>query len=248
MKNFLRVLLWFYVVVLVCSCSCGTGKSSRIRLGIDPHWYPLDFGSQTPYVNGFVEELLVDIAAYHGIEFECIEANWDSLFSGMENKKYDAVLSSLSPYNFNLARYDFSENFLNLGATLLVPIDSTRSSLDQMNGELLGLLVGDPSILQVQKYPDIIVRTYQTVPDLLDALADQEIEGAILDRIEAINYMRDLYANKFMVAEASLTEAGLHLVTLKGQHRNLVKMFNKSLQFFTKKKKLETLQAKWQLN
>lgn len=243
-----RIFWCFCFILLVCGFGCAGKNSSRVRLGIDPHWYPLDFGAQAPYVNGFVEELLVDIAAYNGIEFECVEANWDSLFSGMEEKKYDAVLTSLSPYNFNLARYDFSENFLKLGSVLLVAADSSRLNLDQMHGELVGLLVGDPAILQVSKHPSVLVRSYETIPDLLEALAHQEIEGAILDRMEAIAYMRDLYAGKFMIAGPSLIDAGLHLVTLKGKHRNLVKTFNKSLQFFTKRKKLEALQAKWQLS
>lgn len=246
-STFQRFFLFLCFVFLLYGCGCSQKESSRLRIGIDPSWYPLDFGAQQSYVNGFVEELLLDVAVYTGIEFERIEANWDSLFDGLHKRKYDAVLSSLPPYNFNLAQYDFSENFIELGPVLIVPTDSAHANLDQMKGELVGLVLGDLALLQLQKHPDVILRTYSSIPDLLDALVQGEINGAILNRILAVNYVRDLYADKLMVVGSPMTDTGLHLVTVKGKHQNLVKNFNKSLQAFKKKKKLQPLLEKWEL-
>jgi ABC-type amino acid transport substrate-binding protein len=242
-----RLFLFFSVALLICSCSCASSKGPRVKLGIDPQWYPLNFGAQTAYVNGFVEELLIEMAAYNGIEFEKMETNWDSLLHGMEEKKYDAVISSTPPYNFNLARYDFSDNFLPLGPVLVVSNHSSHQNLDHMRGELVGFLVGDPAILQVQKHPDVIVRTYPAATDLLNALVDGEIEGVVLDYMTANSYVRDIYADKLILVGTPLTQAGLHLMTLKGKHEGLIKKFNKTLHVFMKKQKMDALLSKWEL-
>ena len=42
---------------------CGCDKDSRVlRIGIDRGWYPLDFSRQQKYVNGYIDELLLEIA------------------------------------------------------------------------------------------------------------------------------------------------------------------------------------------
>jgi ABC-type amino acid transport substrate-binding protein len=248
MMNIFRRFLW---VIFLCAtlqnCSCGSREAARFRLGVDPNWYPLDFGPQTPYVNGFIEELLIDMAAYSGMEFELVQANWDSLLEGMKQGKYDAVLSSLPPYNYHLAKYDFSENFLDLGPILIVPTGSSYANLDQMKEELVGCIVGDPAVLQLQKHPDVILRTYPSISDLLQAVVTGEIEGALLDRMLASAYLRDFYQGQLVAVGAPMTDAGLHLITPRGKQGYFVRSFNKNLEVFKKKKKWQALLEKWQI-
>src|SRR5579862_3354474 len=85
-----------------CGCDHSVSRSA-IKIGVDSNWYPLAFGAQNSYVNGFTEELLLDIARQSGLEFEKIPANWDAIFEGLKQGRYQAVLSSLPPYEFNTA-------------------------------------------------------------------------------------------------------------------------------------------------
>lgn len=184
--RFLQRALLFLFSVCLAACSCGGGnRSGTVRIGIDPYWYPIDFVSQQAYVNGFTEELLLEIARYTGIEFERIPANWDNLFDGMKTKRYDAVISSLPPYDFNKALFDFSSNFLDLGPVLIVPAGAQHADLEKMGGELVGIVSGDPAVLVLNQYPDIVLRNYPSIPDLLAAIENGEVEAGLLDRIPA---------------------------------------------------------------
>lgn len=242
-------LLFCLVILHGCSCGCGSGhRNGYLRIGIDPDWIPINFGSQQAYVNGFAEDLLLEIARYSGIEFERVPANWDSLLDGIKEKKYDAVLTSLPPYPFNLAKYDFSQNFLELGPVLIVPADGQNTDLHQMKGELVGLVTGDPAALILQKYPDVVMRNYPSIPDLLNAVAGGEIEGALLNRIPAVNYVSDLYAGRLKIASAPMNDAGLRLVAMRGKQELLLRAFDKSIDHFKKKKKFQTLLKKWGLD
>lgn len=233
------------LIFILTGCSCSR-PHSVLKIGIDPKWYPIDFGAQNAYVNGFTEDLLLKLSDYTGIEFIRISANWDTLMNGLREKQYDAVFTSLPPYEYNLALYDFSNNFLGLGPVLILPEGAFATDIMKMNGSLIGILANDPAALILEKNPSLIIRNYNSVPDLLNGLVAGEIEGALLDWIPAVNYLSDLYAGKLKIASDPLTNAGLHLVTLKERH-DLVANFNKNLNSLIKQKKLDPLLKKWQL-
>ena len=147
----------FLFLLLLCGCSSGPSRYP-FKIGIDSNWYPLDFKAQESYINGFVEEFLLSISKQNGINFNRITANWDTLYDGLKKGQYQAVLTSLPPYDFNLAEYDFSHNFLDIGPVLIVPIHSSNKHLNKMGGASIGIITGDPALLILQKYGDLIIR------------------------------------------------------------------------------------------
>ena len=215
-----------------------------MRVGVDPNWYPINFGPQVAYVNGYTEDLLLEMARYGGIAFELIPANWDTLLDGLQGKKYDAILTSMPPYEYNVAKYDFSKNFLDLGAVLIVPTASKQDDLSQMEGHRVGIIVNDAAALILERYSSVLVSTYSSIPDLLDALAAGEIQGAVLPRIPAIHFVADLYQGKIKVVGAPMTDLGLHLVAPKGRGKE----FCKILETLRKRKVLDPLLKKWSLS
>jgi ABC-type amino acid transport substrate-binding protein len=239
-----KCFLW---VLLSIFCGCGDSNRAAFRVGVDPTWAPLSFGELESYVNGYTEEVLFEIAQYNGGGFQKMNANWDTLLEGMHRGRYDAVLTSLPRYSFNQAAYDFSDNFLDLGPVLVVPAHSKVDDLSLLAKHLVGVIAEDPSILLLQKYPDAILRQFSSIPDLLNALAMGEVSAALLDRLSAVNYVQDLYQGQLKIGSSPLTDAGLHLVTLKGKHQVFLRRFNGALKKFRKKHQLETLQKKWHM-
>lgn len=240
----MRLILVFFF--LLHGCACNNGSRSVLRIGVDSNWYPLNFGPQTSYVNGFTDDVLIEMARYSGLVFEKIPANWDSLLNGLKDKKYDAILTSMDPYIFNTAKYDFSSNYLDLGPVLLLPIAAKPTSLSDMNGHLIGVITADPAALLLETHPTIIIRNFSTIPDLLNAVVNGDIQGALLDWIPAVNFTSDLFAGKLKISGSPMNDKGLHLVALKGQHY-LVKVFNKNLDALKRKKTFDALLKKWQL-
>ncbi len=131
---------------------------------------------------------------------------------------------------------------------MIVPVDSRYAELSKLGGELVGVVTGDPAVLQIQKYGDIVIRNYMSITDLLNAVANGEIEAALLNRVPASAYIADLYAGKLKIASDPMTDAGLHLVAPKGKNERLIALFNKSLDHLKKKKKVGDLRKKWDLD
>jgi polar amino acid transport system substrate-binding protein len=232
----------FALALFLSGCSCGSSKNV-MRIGVDTKWYPLDFGLQTAYVNGYTEDLLLELAAYSGMHFQLIPANWDTLQEGLKNQKYDALFTSSPKLESTLAKYDFSQNILNLGPVLIVPVDSDVTALSQMKSEGVGIILNDPAALILEKYPNVYIRTYDSIPELLDAVTIGEIQAALLPNILAINFVKDLYQGRLKLQSAPMTDEGLRLMAPKGK----ISRFNRALDSLIKKKSLETLLKKWAL-
>ncbi|MBI3508792.1 MAG: transporter substrate-binding domain-containing protein [Chlamydiia bacterium] len=240
----MRVVVLFLLALLSC-CSGGRGGSA-VRLGVDPNWYPLDFGNQAPYINGFAEDFLIEAAHFMGRDFVRIAVNPGDLLEGLHTGKYDAILSSMASYNFNLAKYDFTENFLHLGPVLIQPVNARYQHLSDIHGDLVGTLTNDPAILVLESYPEILLRDYPSIPELLNAVVSGEIGAALLNRIPAVNYVHDLYEGKLKITGEPLTGSGLHLIALKGKQTKLIQQFNRTLESM-QEKQLPLLLRKWTL-
>ena len=170
------------------------------------------------------------------------------MLDGVRQRRYEAALSSLQPYNFNTAKYDFSCSFLDIGPVLVTHVNIEARDLKDMSDKVIGILSVDQQLLIMQKYPDILVRNYALASDALAALMNKEVEGVIIDRLTAVGFIRGVYAGKLKITGQPLNELGLRLVTLKGTHPEAIKVFNKSIRHLAKKKKLQKLLKKWQLD
>lgn len=233
------------LALFLASCSCSGGPlGGPMRIGIDRQWYPIDFGEQNAYVNGFTEDLLNEMSKYSGLEFEIVTANWDNLEFGLKKGKYDAVLTSIPPHDYNKAKYDFSSNFLDVGPVLIIPVESRKTDLSRLKGDMVGIIRGDPSVRILEKYPTIVIREYPSIPALLDSLTKGQIDAVMLDQIPAIQYVSDLYAGVLMIASKPMTEAGLHMMG----HSRAVEAFDKSLKSLKRKSTVKSLLKKWELS
>lgn len=239
-----RFILFFCVALLLSGC----GRSKELRIGVDPNWYPQDFRGKEYYINGFVEDLLLEISKDSGLEITRVGANWDSLLDGLKQHRFDAALSSLPPYNFNAAKYDFSKNFLDIGPVVVTFSASKAKSLKEMNGNVVGVLPGDQEQLVMQQYPDVLSRTYDSVPEIFDAMISSDVEAIVVDRLVAVSYVSGTYRGKLKILGPPLNNLGLHLMTIKGQDPGAIKIFNQSLKHLKKKKQLQKLLRKWQLD
>lgn len=228
--------------------SCGGNGKNDLRIGIDPGWHSENFQGNEFYVNGFVEDLLLEISRHSGMEICKTGANWDSLFDHLGKRRYNAVISSLRAYHFNAAKYEFSKNILDTGPVLVVPASGKEKSLKDMAQKIVGILPDEEELRIVQSYPSVLTRTYRSAPEMFDALVNHDIEGAVIDRLLAVGYIRGVYARKMKIVGSPLNGLGLHFVAMKDENPQAMKILNQSLEHLIKKKKLRTLQKKWNLD
>lgn len=240
MKKTLLLLLFLFFA------SCGkTGPTYRI--GLDPSWYPLDIPSgKEANVLGFATDLLQEIAKREGIQLVLVFMSWDNLLPGLNEKQYDGVLSSLQPYKFNEKQYSFSAPCLMTGPVLIVPSSSPITSMNMLNNLEIGYPEGSTEEALLVSSPDVLIRTYSSIPQALTDIVMGNLDGALVGYLPAINYTQDLYADELRIATPPLDETGIRLLTLANAS-SLTAKFNHGFNALLQDGTYNTFATKWGL-
>lgn len=242
------VYRFFLLIVLALTLvGCGS-KGKTYTVGVDPSWFPINLAGKEPNVFAFSNELLFEISRLEGINFSRINMNWDNLSMGLEEHKYDAILSSIYPYVYELRRYDFSDLYLNTGPVLLVKGDSTLNVSGAMEGKEIAVGTQEQEALLIRHYPQVIVRYYNQIPNALNSLESEYVDGVIVGYIPATAFVEDLYEGKVKIATPPLNDAGLRLITVHKEHPQLIEAFNRGLEKVRSSGKYEQLLKKWDLD
>ena len=217
MKSFLLAFLLFFFT------GCSSTHESAHPIARDPTWFPLNFGVRTTNVNGYTNAL------FQKLSLPFIDVAWNQLFRGLNEGEFAGILTSLPPNPITIEKYDFSEPFLLLGPVLVVPIDSTAHSLSELDGATIGVYQYDESVLIAQEYPDLVIELYESVPIALKEVVRGTVNAALVPNLEAALLVSTLYADQLRIATPPLNDKGLRLITLKGEHPELIKRFNKGI-------------------
>lgn len=245
-RPFLFLALLFSVAA-VCFVGCGKVHNGSYYIAVDSLWYPLNFKQKENNVMGFSSELLTVISKQENMNISLINTNWDTLFQGLRAGSYQGVLSSVYPYNFNLKDYDFSDLYLPTGPVLLLPTHSKYKSLKEIKGKEIGAIIRSPSILILEAFPDILIKTYDSAASLINDILAGHISGGLLPILTAEAFAQGSFTDEIRIASKPLNQEGLRLITLKDKAPKLIAHFNKGLQKLKKNDSYEKLLAKWQL-
>lgn len=243
---------WTIFLLLLLSLfmgGCGRGKKhSGYLVGIDPHWYPVELAGQEKNVLAFSIDLLVEIAKIKHLEFSIVNMSSNNLLWGLKNRHYDAALSSLQPYTIYEKIYSFSNPYLMTGPTIVALIQDPITNISDLKGKEIGVVYGSSATLLLQKYPGVILRSYDSIPFALEALEKEEVDLAVLHILIAQNYVRDLYANKLKISLHPLGTEALRLVALDNENKELINSFNEGLETLVREGKYQQLMDKWGLS
>ncbi|MEI6241940.1 MAG: transporter substrate-binding domain-containing protein [Chlamydiota bacterium] len=239
----------FLVFLFLVFCGCNSAhKKETIRIGIDSKFYPLDFEEQQTYVYGFIQEMLLEMAKELSIEIEQVNANWDVLFEGLDSSKnqmsrYDVVISSKKPHNFNQAHYHFSPIFLDTGLVLVLPKEAKETSWKELVGKRIGS-IGQYTFLQEKE--GILVTFYEKFPEMCDDLIEGKIEACVIPNVFSIYYLRNLYVKDLKIT-SFVTKEGLQFISLNETKGKAKELIEKGMAILEKKHILEKLKIKWGL-
>lgn len=239
----------YLVSIFLFLFGCGGSASSKpdFRIALDPEWYSLEMPERKTALQGFSVELIEAISKEKKLNIALYDRSWDNLIYGLTKDQYEGVLSTMQPYLFYEKLYDFSDLCLQTGPTLIVSSSSKVTSLDQLSGKEIGIQRNSNTALLLEKYPNIIQRTYDSIPMALEDVANGVIDGAMVDILTGYAYCADLYQGRLKIAFPPLTQEGIRLITLHNKDRRFLSTFNKALQTLKDNGTYAKLAKKWNL-
>jgi polar amino acid transport system substrate-binding protein len=242
-------LLIVLVFIRACSIILDANGPPHYKIARDETWYPLNFFGRGKNVLGFSDDLLLTIAKRKKIHIQLISAPPGDLLETLDANNAVGILSSLTPDSVLQESYLFSDPYYNLGAVLIVDINSPIKSLADMSGKYLGLPRGSTVLFSISDKPQMQVAAYDNIVTALDDITRNRIDGVILNQLNAYNFTTGYYKNKLKVVTSPLTSEGLRLITHRSpQYENLITLFNEGLAELKADGTYAELLKKWDLH
>ena len=232
----MRRLLVLGVIFLFCAfvaffSGCGTAEKTKVyKIGRDRSWYPLNLLGKERNMLAFTDELIYTIAANEGFKVDLDSASHNALQENLDRSVFDAVVTFRRPIKKLLRKYEFSDPFFLLGPVLVVPIDSEAQSIQDMKGRVVGIQTGASVVYNVDTVPDIIFTPYENILFALRNLAEDQIDGVVMESLPAHEYVDSFYKGELKIVPPPLTDDGLRLMARRDPvERDMLDRFNTGL-------------------
>lgn len=218
-----------------------------LRVGMDPNWFYTNVGKQAFAINGFIQEILLEISNETGIQFELYEENWDNLFQKLNRKEYDFVVSGLQPEGMAKELYFFSNPILKTGPILVTKKNSKIDSLMDLDHKNISYVEGSFAFMLLQAYPQIQLMPEPSIPLALNRLMMDKCTASLVDALVAYRYVEDLYEDSLQIKGEPLGNQGIRWICLPQKHSDTCKLIQKAMNRLKKTEVFQKIFKKWGL-
>src|SRR5271157_1211609 len=246
-----KVITGLMLAVLVLGVmSCAKKEPAKITIATDATWPPMEMVDTNKNIVGFDIDLMNAAAKEGGFTVEFKNTAWDGIFAGLENGKYDAVMSSVTITDERKKTMDFSLPYINAGQILVVKSDMQGvTKLDDLKGKTVGAQIGTTGAFEIDKVKaadNITEKTYDEIGLAFEDLANGRIDGVVVDNPTAASYalQNDKYKGKLKLVGTPFTEEYYGVAVKKGNTK-VLDMINAGLKKVLDSGANKAIEDKW---
>ena len=225
-KRLLIALLLFAVLGGLVFAG-GQKESGKIVIATDATFPPMEMVDTNKNIVGYDIDLMNAAAKAAGFTVEFKNTAWDGIFAGLDNGKYDAVMSSVTITDERKGTMDFSMAYFNAGQILTVRSDTNGvTKIADLKGKTVGAQIGTTGAFESDKVKaanSITAKTYDEIGLAFEDLANGRIDGVVVDTPTAASYalQNDKYKGKMKTVGMPLTEEFYGVAVKKGNAKVL---------------------------
>ncbi|WP_453993927.1 amino acid ABC transporter substrate-binding protein [Bacillus nitroreducens] len=106
-----------------------------LTVGTEGTYAPFTFHNDEDVLTGYDVEVIKEVAKRMDLEVEFMETQWDSMFAGLNAKRFDLIANQVGINDERKANYDFSEPYTYSSAVLVVAKDNNDiTSFEELKG------------------------------------------------------------------------------------------------------------------
>lgn len=145
-------------------------QRGTLIIGTEGTYSPNSYHDESGALVGFDVEVAQAVAAKLGVEAQFVEAEWDSLFAGMDSERIDVVINEVEYSEERAQKYDFSQPYTYVHGALLVAADKDEiQGFDDLKGRRSAQNLTSSWGLQAESYGAELV-SVDTLAQCIDLL------------------------------------------------------------------------------
>ena len=181
----MKKLLLAIALGSICAVSFAQGK--HLKVAIDPTYEPFTFKTADGKPTGF--DVDIATALCEQIKRKCVfvEQVWDSMIPGLQAKKYDVIISSLSVTEDRLKVIDFSDKYYNTPSRVVIKKGVKFDGPASLKGKKIGVLKGSTQekyALGELKTVGVEVIPYEAQDQVYLDIKSGRLDGTVADFVE----------------------------------------------------------------
>ncbi|MDH4222085.1 MAG: basic amino acid ABC transporter substrate-binding protein [candidate division Zixibacteria bacterium] len=219
-------------------------EQKKLLVGTDATYPPFESKDvKTGKIIGFDVDLMDLICEKLGVRCEYVEVPFDGIISGLDNHKYDVVISSFTITPEREKIVDFSNPYYQASQSIAVRLDETKiNSLLDLKRKKIGVQLGTTGELLAKKVDGVEVISFDNIGAAFLDLENGKLDAIINDKPTSQRIIA-LKGNAKIVGP-DLSSENYGIAVRKNEER-LLEAINTALAELKDSGKLEDLNKKW---
>jgi L-cystine transport system substrate-binding protein len=188
-----RTLLVLAAVLLAATtlAGCGgTASSDTLRVGTEGTYSPFSFQGTDGKLTGYDVEVVTAVAQKLGKKVEFVQTPWDSIFAGLEAKRFDLVANQVTINDERKAKYDLSEPYTVSEGVIVTRADDTSiTSLADLKGKTTAQSATS-NWATVARNAGANVEAVEGFVQAIQLLKDRRVDATVNDTLAVGDYQR----------------------------------------------------------
>jgi len=169
--------------------------ADKLRIGVEGAYPPFSWKEADGTLKGFDIDIAYALCEKMGVECEMVEQDWDGIIPQLLNRKYDAIVASMSITEERKKRVDFTNKYYNTPAKLVAKEGASLPA--DLAGTKLGVQRGTVHQCWAEKaFPGAELVLYPTQEEVFQDLAAGRLDAQLSDSIQAKEGFLDTDAGK----------------------------------------------------
>ncbi len=235
--------------------SAAHGASKQVvTVGTEGVYAPFTFLDEKGELTGYDVEVVKEIAKRVDLEVKFLPTPWDSMFLGLDSKKFDLIANQIAKNTEREKKYLFSDSYLISGVQIIVRGDrpgTFSNGLSDLKGLKVGTSVGSNYSKLLEEFnakngKSFDVKYYDgNVSVVLQDISNGRLDATLNDRLTVGFNVKKLGLNAKPVGAPIALEPS-HLVVRKDKESEaLLQKINQGLAAVKKDGTLAKLSEKW---
>lgn len=159
----------------------------ELKVAIDPTYEPFTFKTPDGKPTGF--DVDIAEALCKEIKRQCVyvEQVWDSMIPGLQAKKYDVIISSMSITEERKKAVDFTDKYYNTPSRIVVKAETPFTDPSSLKGKKIGVLKGSTQekyAMGELKPAGVKVVPYEAQDQVYLDIKSGRLDGTVADTVE----------------------------------------------------------------
>lgn len=228
----------------LCFSQASFAQEKAILVGTSIDSKPFDFVQDGKFV-GFDQELLAEIAKEAGFSYTVKAMDFGALIPALQTANIDIAMSSIFRTEARQKVVDFSDVYFTSALGILVPVESTVTTGDELAGKNVASVTGAASTTWLkQNSPNAKVTLFPQVTNMFMELQSGRADAVVYDYPFLAYFARTEGAGKVKVVEKPVGD-GIPVAIAFPKGSNLVSRVNEALRKVRTNGRYDAIYKKW---